>query len=193
VRLTRAGEIVMEHAHAIGARLASAQADLQALTAGELDPVRIGFFGRGLGALIPAICRRLDEVRPDTIIRVLVGKDDEELLGMARRGEVDLTFVQLPVTENDFDHVSLLEDEYVLVVRPGTIAVGSAARRACGDAADRVQDRQGLPAHRLFPREQPRAQVDRRLRGHPGSARAFVNAATAEASRVSRNRLSVAS
>ena len=53
VRLTRAGEIVMEHAHAIGERLASAQADLQSLTAGELDPIRVGFFGRGVGALDP--------------------------------------------------------------------------------------------------------------------------------------------
>jgi DNA-binding transcriptional LysR family regulator len=122
VRLTRAGEIVMEHAHAIGARLASAQADLQSLTAGELDPVRIGFFGRGLGVLIPAICRHLDEVRPNTHIRVLVGKDDEEMLGMARRGEVDLSFVQLPVTQEEFEHVPLLEDEYVLVVRPGSVA-----------------------------------------------------------------------
>ena len=34
VRLTRAGEIVMEHAHAIGARLASAQADLKSLKPG---------------------------------------------------------------------------------------------------------------------------------------------------------------
>lgn len=122
VRLTRAGEIVMEHAHAIGARLASAQADLQSLTAGELDPVRIGFFGRGLGALIPAICRRLEEERPNTHIRVLVGKDDEEMLGMARRGEVDLSFVQLPVTQDEFEHVHLLDDEYVLVARPGKVA-----------------------------------------------------------------------
>jgi len=122
VRLTRAGEIVMQHAHAIGARLANAQADLQSLTAGELDPVRIGFFCRGLGTLIPGICRRLEQVRPNTAIRVLVGKDDEEMLGMARRGEVDLSFVQLPVTEADFEHIPLLDDEYVLVVRAGSVA-----------------------------------------------------------------------
>src|SRR5262249_36241044 len=106
VRLTRAGEIVMEHAHAIGERLARAQADLRSLTAGELDPVRVGFFGRGVGALIPGICRRLDEWRDDVVVRVMPGKNDEELLGMARRGEVDLTFVQLPVADGEFEHMT---------------------------------------------------------------------------------------
>src|SRR5689334_14125748 len=119
VRLTRAGEIVMEHAHAIGERLASAQADLQSLTAGELDPIRVGFFGRGVGALIPGICRRLDQQRDDVVIRFSIGKNDEELLGMARSGEVDITFVQLPVHGEEFEHVTLLEDDYVLVVRAG--------------------------------------------------------------------------
>jgi DNA-binding transcriptional LysR family regulator len=120
VRLTRAGEIVMEHAHAIGARLASAQADLQSLTTGDLDPLRVGFFGRGLGALMPGICRRLDEERADMVVRVMIGKTDEELLGMARRGEADVTFVQLPMTDSDFEHAALLEDEYVLVIAAGS-------------------------------------------------------------------------
>ncbi len=119
VRLTRAGEIVVEHAHAIGARLATAQADLHSLRAGDLDPLRLGFFGRGLGALMPGICRQLELDRPEVQIRITPGTEDEDLLGMARRGEIDLTFVQLPVTLDEFDHVTLLEDEYVLVVRAG--------------------------------------------------------------------------
>jgi DNA-binding transcriptional LysR family regulator len=119
VRLTRAGEIVMEHAHAIGARLASAQADLQSLTTGNLDPLRLGFFGRGLGALMPGICRRLDQERADMVVRVVL-KNDEELLDMTRRGELDVSFVQLPMTDADCEHVTLLEDEYVLVVCAGT-------------------------------------------------------------------------
>ena len=53
------------------------------------------------------------------MIRFSIGKDDEELLGMARSGEVDITFVQLPVHDKEFEHVTLLEDEYVLVVRAG--------------------------------------------------------------------------
>jgi DNA-binding transcriptional LysR family regulator len=41
---------------------------------------------------------------------------------MARRGELDLTFVQLPVAGDDLEQVTLLEDEYVLVVRAGTVS-----------------------------------------------------------------------
>ncbi len=104
-----------------GGSLASAQADLKSLTAGDLDPLRIGFFGRGLGALIPAIHHRLEQERPDIQLRVVIGKDDEELLGKARRGEVDLTFVQLPVIQDGIERVTLLEDEYVLVVRAGSV------------------------------------------------------------------------
>jgi DNA-binding transcriptional LysR family regulator len=109
----------MEHAHAIGARLANAQADLQSLTKGDLDPLRLGFFGRGLGALMPGICRRVEQERPEIAIRITMGKDEDELLQMARRGELDLSFVQLPVGNAEFEHVTLLEDEYVLVVQEG--------------------------------------------------------------------------
>jgi DNA-binding transcriptional LysR family regulator len=95
VRLTRAGEVVMEHARAIGARLESAQADLRSLSAGALDPLRVGFLGRGLGALVPGICRRLECDGADVVLRIIPGQD-EELLDKARLDEVDLTFVQLP-------------------------------------------------------------------------------------------------
>jgi DNA-binding transcriptional LysR family regulator len=118
VRLTRAGEIVMEHAHAIGARLATAQADLKALDSGGLDPLRIGFFGHGLGALIPGICRQLEQTRPDVDLRIVESRDGEELAGMLRRGEADVAFVYLPLAGEDCEHVVLLEDDYVLVVRP---------------------------------------------------------------------------
>jgi DNA-binding transcriptional LysR family regulator len=247
VRLTRAGEIVMEHAHAIGERLASAQADLQSLTAGNLDPLRVGFFGRGLGALIPGICARLERELPDLVIRVVNGKDDEELLGMARRGEVDVTFVQLPLADAAFELATLLEDEYVLVVRTGarenaaapTLAelaamplIGFLTGKECqltdyfransvkpswivgsydletiyafvaadegvallprlatlclGPGVEVVELDCGLPPRRI-------GLAWSMMRGVSGATRAFVAAATAEAARFGRNRLSLAS
>jgi DNA-binding transcriptional LysR family regulator len=120
MRLTRAGEVLIEHAHAIGVRLANAQKDLESLTAGELDPLRVGFPGRGVGALMPGIYRCLEQDRPDFTIRVLAAPEQDDLLTMLRRGEADLAFVERPLpSSDDFEHVTVLEDEYVLVVGRG--------------------------------------------------------------------------
>lgn len=120
VRLTRAGEIVVQHAHAIGARLATAQADLQSLVAGHLDPLRLGFFGCGLGALMPGICRRLEDVRPEIEIRIVEAGHDDDLVAMLRRGQVDVSFVHLPGAAEDCEQSKLLDDEHVLVVQAGS-------------------------------------------------------------------------
>jgi DNA-binding transcriptional LysR family regulator len=134
VRLTRAGEIVMEHAHAIGARLATAQADLKALDAGGLEPLRLGFFGHGLGALMPGIMSQLEQARPETVLRVLESRDGEELASMLRRGEADVAFVYLPLSGDEWEHVVLLEDDYVLVVRPDS----PLAKRSTPPTADEI-------------------------------------------------------
>jgi DNA-binding transcriptional LysR family regulator len=120
MRLTRAGEVLIEHAHAIGVRLASAQADLESLNAGELDPLRVGFPGRGLGALMPGIYQRLERDRPDFTIRVLPAPDEEDHSRMLRQGEADLVFVERPLPDENVEQVTLLEDDYVLVVGRGT-------------------------------------------------------------------------
>jgi DNA-binding transcriptional LysR family regulator len=118
VHLTRAGEIVVEHAHAIGARLSTAQADLRALVAGELSPLRVGFFGHGLGALVPGIFRRLQELDDvDFEIYVSEARRDEELLERLSQGEIDIAFVHEPVAGDGYEHVTLIEDEHVLVVQ----------------------------------------------------------------------------
>jgi DNA-binding transcriptional LysR family regulator len=42
--------------------------------------------------------------------------DDRELLSLVERGELDLTFSDLPLVEGPFESVELLRDPYVLVV-----------------------------------------------------------------------------
>lgn len=139
VRLTRAGEIVMNHARAIGARLATAQADLQSLAAGGQNPLRLGFLGHGLGALMPGIFRELDQVvDPDMVIRVIESHDDEEVLGALAAGETDLGFVYLPIASEECDFVVLFEDDYVLVV-------GSDSPEAKRSTPFTLQDLSDLP------------------------------------------------
>jgi DNA-binding transcriptional LysR family regulator len=247
LRLTRAGEIVMEHAHAIGARLATAHADLHAFATGDLDPLRLGFFGRGLGALMPGICRRLQEDRPEVEIKISEAREDAELLGMLRRGEIDLTFVHLPVRGDECDEVTLLEDDHVLVVQADSTAATRAASltleelaaeqligfRDCAQLTDYFHSQSLEPewyvasddlesiyafvaagaGPALLPRlatlalgddvqvVQPGCPLPPRriglawsaVRGESGSARAFVEAALAEAPRFSQARLTLAS
>jgi len=249
LRLTRAGEIVMEHAYAIGARLKTAQADLQAFAAGDLDPLRLGFFGRGLGALMPGICRRLQDKRPDIEIKISEARTDEDLLGMLRRGEIDLSFVHLPLAGGEFEEVTLLEDDHVLVVQAESTAASRAASLSLEELAtlpligfrmgktcqltDYFRSHNLEPSwlvgsddiesvyafvtagfgSALLPRLATLSLGDdvqvvqlscqlppRRIglawaaaRGESGSARAFVEAAVAEAARFSRGRLSLAS
>ena len=135
VRLTRAGEIVIQHARAIGERLATAQADLQSLAAGGLDPLRVAFPGHGLGALMPAVLRDLDGPYPDLVLRIVETADDEEVVGMLRRGEVDLGFAYLPLAADDCEHTMLFEDDYVLVVGSEWAEAKPAAQLTAEDLA----------------------------------------------------------
>ena len=42
--------------------------------------------------------------------------DDEELLSLIERGQLDLTFADLPLTDGPFEAIELMRDPYVLVV-----------------------------------------------------------------------------
>jgi DNA-binding transcriptional LysR family regulator len=61
--------------------------------------------------------RRFLESWPKIEVRLTESADDAELLSLVERGELDLTFADLPLTEGPFDSVELLRDPYVLVVR----------------------------------------------------------------------------
>ncbi len=51
--------------------------------------------------------------------------DDAELLSLVERGELDLSFVMLPVEEGPFDTRMLMGDPYVLLVRPDSPLAGT--------------------------------------------------------------------
>jgi DNA-binding transcriptional LysR family regulator len=55
---------------------------------------------------------------PLVSIQLTESTDDAELLSLVERGELDLTFVMLPVDDGPFDTRMLMSDRYVLLVRP---------------------------------------------------------------------------
>ena len=116
VSLTDAGRLLLTHADAIAARVAAAQADLVALSEGEAGPLRVGVYQSVGQRILPQVMRRFLESYPQVRVMLTESASDEELLSLVERGELDLTFADLPLTEGPFDSIELLRDPFVLVV-----------------------------------------------------------------------------
>jgi DNA-binding transcriptional LysR family regulator len=116
VSLTEAGRLLLTHAEAIAARVAAAQADLTALGDGEAGTLRVGVFQSVGQRILPELMRRYIAAWPKVEVSLTESADDAHLLAQVERGELDLTFADLPLTEGPFDSVELLRDPYVLVV-----------------------------------------------------------------------------
>jgi molybdate transport repressor ModE-like protein len=116
VSLTEAGRLLLTHADAIAARVAAAQADLTALAEGESGTLRVGVFQSVGQRVLPEIMRRFLRSWPQVKVTLTESADDEELLNLVERGDLDLTFSDLPLVDGPFDSVELMRDPYVLVV-----------------------------------------------------------------------------
>jgi DNA-binding transcriptional LysR family regulator len=115
VSLTEAGRLLLGHADSIVARLQAAQADLQALRAGEAGTLRVGTFQSAGARVLPEIMRRFTTQWPQIEVE-LEEHDDEEITDALERGEIDVGFVLLPIGDAPLETVELLRDPYVLVV-----------------------------------------------------------------------------
>ena len=118
VSLTEAGHLLLRHADSIVARLHAAQADLQALKAGELGTLRVGTFQSVGARVLPEVMRRFTQQWPQIDV-MLEERDDEEIVEVLERGDVDVGFVLLPVGDAPLETHELLRDPYVLVVPAG--------------------------------------------------------------------------
>lgn len=116
VSLTEAGRLLLTHADAIAARVAAAQADLSALGDGQAGTLRVGVFQSVGQRILPDVMRRFLEAWPLLDVSLTESADDTELLGLVERGELDLTFADLPLVEGPFQSLELMRDPYVLVV-----------------------------------------------------------------------------
>jgi molybdate transport repressor ModE-like protein len=120
VSLTEAGRLLLTHADAIAARVAAAQADLTALADGQAGTLKVGVFQSVGQRILPEVMRRFAHSWPLVKVTLTESSDDEELLGLVERGDLDLTFGDLPLVEGPFESVELLRDPYVLVVPAGS-------------------------------------------------------------------------
>jgi molybdate transport repressor ModE-like protein len=116
VTLTEAGRLLLTHADAIAARVAAAQADLTALGEGQAGTLRVGVFQSVGQRILPELMRRYLRSWPQVKVSLTESANDEELLALVERGDLDLTFSDLPLTDGPFDAAELMRDPYVLVV-----------------------------------------------------------------------------
>src|ERR687886_394273 len=133
--LTAAGEALLKHAAAIASTLAVARADLAALDAGATGSVRIGTFQSAGVRLLPEILRQFTADRSEIDVLVTEAPSDDGLLPLVERGELDLTFAELPLPAGSFTATPLVTDEYVLVV-PRDSPLTAAARPTLAEIAE---------------------------------------------------------
>ena len=88
LRLTHAGEILLEHADAVAERFELATTQLAVVARGERARLRIGAFPTALAGFVPAAIARLRVRFPDIKVRVDEGTDD--LPARVRSGELHL-------------------------------------------------------------------------------------------------------
>jgi DNA-binding transcriptional LysR family regulator len=122
LRLTREGEILLEHADAIAERFQLAGTQIAAAAGGRRARLRIGAFPTALAWLVPDALARLRERHPDAKVSVDEGGDG--LPGRVRTGELHLALLyedtarprELPP---DLERRDLLRERFLVALPPG--------------------------------------------------------------------------
>lgn len=122
LRLTREGEILLEHADAIAERFQLANAQLVAAAEGRRARLRIGAFPTALAGFVPAAVARLRLEYPDMKVAVEEGTDD--LPARVRSGELHLAVAfqdsARPRQEPPgMERRDLLREQFMVALAPG--------------------------------------------------------------------------
>ncbi len=120
VSLTEAGDLLLRHADANAARLQAAQADLAALDAGDAGPLRIGTYQSVGARVLPELLREFCAGWPQVDVTLQESADDRDLIRLVEQGDLDLSFVVMPLDPGPYEVVELFRDPYVLVVPAGS-------------------------------------------------------------------------
>ena len=116
VSLTEAGALLVRHADAIVARLRAAQADMAAYAEGVAGVLRIGTYPSVGARILPVVVRRFAAAWPGVEIRLTESSNDEALLELVERGELDVAFAVFPLPDGPFEALELMRDPFVLAV-----------------------------------------------------------------------------
>jgi DNA-binding transcriptional LysR family regulator len=115
IRVTPPGELLVEHAEQILARMHAARADLSFHPSGHgREWLRVGVFPGVAATLLPEVLRAVGA--PEPAVDPVEAAGDAALLELLERGELDLTFAELPLPAGPFESRAILCDPCALLV-----------------------------------------------------------------------------
>jgi DNA-binding transcriptional LysR family regulator len=133
IRLTQAGELLLDHAGPILHRVAAAEAQLSALQQMETGRLRLGGFASANAFLVPRAITRFTTTHPQIDLTLSPGPTQKNLAALAA-GDIDLALISdLDRREHDaldgLELEHLLDDEIYLAVPAGHALTGKPAVR----------------------------------------------------------------
>jgi DNA-binding transcriptional LysR family regulator len=154
IRLTDAGRALVRHAEAILARIAEAEAELEAITDVRGGRVRLASFPTGGATLIPPATAVFRERHPGVEVELSVG-GSSEALDLLRAGDIEIAlllesgFESAP--DERIDRVHLLDDP-MFAVLPADHPLADKRRLTLADLAEEtwMQDSSSCPDSTIF-------------------------------------------
>ncbi len=116
VRLTPAGEVLLEHAQSVLATLRIAEADVGAIVRGDRGQLRVGLMQSVGTQILPRLLSRLAVERPDVQIVLHEAQNPRDLLDMVENQDLDVAFSGELEPEGPFTTRHVLDDPFVLLV-----------------------------------------------------------------------------
>ncbi|MET9432272.1 MULTISPECIES: LysR substrate-binding domain-containing protein [unclassified Streptomyces] len=152
VRLTAAGEILLEHANEVLAQLERAEAELAAYAGGTAGEVTVAAFATGIAEVLAPAIARLAETHPGIRVRVRDAEGDESL-PLVLDGEADVALaVEYRGAPREGDRrlarVALYAEPFDAVLHAGhPLAQGPEVALAALADADWIGPYPGNPCH----------------------------------------------
>jgi DNA-binding transcriptional LysR family regulator len=151
LRLTDAGEALVRHAEKILARLAEAEAELEAIAGLRGGRLRLATFPTAGATLVPHAIRAFNQRHPDVEL-TLRDLEPHESLPLLKAGELDLVLVEdtdVRDADDDVELVHLLDDPMHLVL-PVDHPLASKPRVRMADLAGEswIQSTESCPCRR---------------------------------------------
>ena len=116
MQLTRAGELLLGHAETIMSRLRRGpDRPRLARTYDCGNPIRIGAYQSVARTMLPLVLQELGVDSEEVDFSLKESNDDAVLLDLLERGELDVSFVELPIPDGPLEATRLLDDPFVLV------------------------------------------------------------------------------